>query len=154
MKEKSKGGKEKMKIKQLSVFLENKPGQLCVMTKLLAENEINISAISLADTSGFGIVRMIVDDPEKAQSVLSEAGIIGMITEVSAIAMNDVPGGLSSVLNALSAAQVNVEYMYAFVSVRSGKALMVVQTDAIEKAESVFQSSDLHAISPSDIYRI
>ncbi|MBP5231706.1 MAG: ACT domain-containing protein [Clostridia bacterium] len=143
-----------MRIQQLSVFLENKPGHLCRMTDLLAAGGINISAISLADTSGFGIVRMIVDSPEEAKRVLSDAGIIGKITEVSAIAMNDSPGGLSEILHVLSEKEINVEYMYAFVSVRSGKALMVVQTDDPDRTEQILQENGCSTVLPSDIYRI
>ena len=143
-----------MRIDQLSVFLENKPGMLCDMTGILAENEIDISAISLADTSGFGIVRLIVDDPQKAKDILGCAGIVGKLTPVSALAMNDSPGSLSGILQLLADEKINVEYMYACVSPRSGQALMVMQTDDIAKTERVLDRNHLNSVSPADIYRI
>ena len=143
-----------MRIDQLSVFLENKPGMLCDMAGILAENEIDISSISLADTSGFGIVRLIVNDPQKAKDILGCAGIVGKITPVSALAMNDSPGSLSGILQLLADEKINVEYMYACVSPRSGQALMVMQTDDIAKTERVLDRNHLNSVSPADIYRI
>ena len=143
-----------MRIDQLSVFLENKPGVLCEMTGILAENGIDISAISLADTSGFGIVRLIVDDPMKAKDILGCAGIVGKITPVSAVAMNDSPGSLSAILQLMADEKINVEYMYACVSTRSGKALMVLQTDSIVRTEALLDRNGLNSVSPTDIYRI
>ena len=143
-----------MRIQQLSVFLENKPGHLCEMTDLLAQNNIDISAISIADTSGFGIVRMIVDRPDDAKEVLAKAGIVCKVTFVTALAMNDEPGELAQILRYLADRRINVEYMYAFVSARSGKALLVVQTDDPENTETVLDQRGLNVLSPADIYRI
>lgn len=143
-----------MRIQQLSVFLENKPGHLCEMTDLLAQNNIDISAISIADTSGFGIVRMIVDRPDDAKEVLAKAGIVCKVTFVTALAMNDEPGELAQILRYLADRRINVEYMYAFVSARSGKALLVVQTDDPENTEIVLDQRGLNTLSPADIYRI
>ena len=101
-------------IKQISVFLENKPGSLYAMTGVLAQHQIDMRAFSLAETSDFGIARLIVDDVYKTATVLREAGFINKITPVLGVAIPDVPGGLNKVLQALTGAQVNVEYMYAF----------------------------------------
>ena len=115
-----------MSIKQISVFLENKPGSLCAMTGVLAQNQIGMRAFSLAETSDFGIARMIVDDVYKTATVLKDAGFINNITPVLGVAIPDVPGGLNKVLQALTDAQVNVEYMYAFLGGKdTGHAYMI-----------------------------
>lgn len=103
-----------MNIKQISVFLENKPGSLYGMTSVLAQNKIDMRAFSLAETSDFGIARIIVDDVYKAATVLKDAGYVHSVTPVLGVAIPDTPGGLNKVLQALTDAQVNVEYMYAF----------------------------------------
>ena len=143
-----------MIIKQLSVFLENKPGRLCAATDVLAKNDIDISALSLADTSEFGILRLLVDQPERAQQLLSESGVIVRVTGVIAVAMNDRPGGAVEVLHCLSQASLNVEYIYACVGRVSGKALMVIRVDDVEVAEQVLHANGYNDINPADIYRI
>lgn len=143
-----------MIIRQLSVFLENKPGRLSAAVDVLAENGVNISALSLADTSEYGILRLIVDQPEKAKEALSQTGVIVRLTHVSAIAMEDVPGGAGSILHSLSQAGLNIEYMYAFVGKVSGKALTVIRTDNVEKAEMILKECGHSDINPADIYRI
>ncbi|MBQ7318954.1 MAG: hypothetical protein IJW97_02070 [Clostridia bacterium] len=143
-----------MIIKQLSVFLENKQGRLCSAVDVLAKNDINISALSLADTTDFGILRLLVDQPEKAQAVLSASGVVVRITNVIAIAMNDNPGGAVEVLHCLSEAALNVEYIYACVGRVSGKALMVIRVDDEEVAEQVLHAHGYNDINPADVYRI
>ena len=103
-----------MNIKQISVFLENKPGALYGMTGVLAQNKIDMRAFSLAESSDFGIARIIVDDVYNAANVLKEAGFIYSLTPVLGVAIPDTPGGLNKVLQVLTDAKVNVEYMYAF----------------------------------------
>ena len=103
-----------MSVKQISVFLENKPGMLCAMTEVLAREQIDMRALSLAETKDFGIVRIIVDDVYKATTVLKDEGYIHSVTSVLGVAIPDVPGGLSQVLQVLGDADINVEYMYAF----------------------------------------
>ena len=103
-----------MTLNQLSVFVENKPGTLQVLTDILAKNNINMRALSLAEASEFGIVRIIVDDSQKASALLTQEGFIHSITKVVGVAIPDEPGGLSRILRILSACGVNVEYMYAF----------------------------------------
>ena len=103
-----------MSVKQISVFLENRPGTLMTMTNTLAENHIDMRALSLAEASDFGIVRIIVDDVYAASTVLKEAGFIFNLTSVLGVCIPDEPGGLHKVLQILSQAEVNVEYMYAF----------------------------------------
>ena len=142
-----------MIVKQLSVFLENKQGRLCAATDVLAKNGINISALSLADTAEFVILRLIVDRPDEARRVLMEEGIIVRISNVIAVAMNDTPGGALDILHCLATANINVEYLYAAVG-RSGKAVMIVRVDDDENAERVLHGGGFHDVHPSEIYRI
>jgi len=111
-----------MKVKQLSVFLENKAGRLANVTKVLGAADINILALSLADTSDFGILRLIVNDVEKAKDVLKANHFVCMITEVTAVEVDDRPGGLARILDVLVGKGVNVEYMYAFSETHTGRA--------------------------------
>lgn len=143
-----------MIITQLSVFVENKPGRLCAITEILANNGIDISALSLADAEEYGILRLIVDSPDKARDVLMESGVIVKRNHVNAVALNDVPGGSVGILKVLAEKQLNVEYLYAFVGKVSGKALMVVRTDNHEKAEEVLKENGYAEINPADVYRI
>ena len=143
-----------MTVRQLSVFLENKPGRLCAATDILAKEGINLSALTLADTSEFGILRLIVDQPDRARDVLMDAGIVVRISDVLAIAMDDAPGGAVGILHLLSNAGLNVEYIYACVGKESGKALMVIRTDDIELAEDILHRGGYGDINPADVYRL
>jgi hypothetical protein len=143
-----------MTIRQLSVFLENKPGRLCAATDILAKEGINLSALTVADTAEFGILRLIVDQPDRAREVLMNEGIVVRISEVLAIAMDDAPGGAVGILHRLSEAGLSIEYMYACVGRQSGKALMVVRTDDIELAEEILHRGGYGDINPADVYRL
>lgn len=143
-----------MIIKQLSIFLENKKGMLCAAIDVLAGNGVNISALSLADTADFGILRLIVDKPDEAQTLLRDSGVFVRVTDVIAVAMDDAPGGAVGILKALSAANLNIEYMYAFVGRESGKALTVLRADDTARAEQVLQENGFGQVNPTDIYRI
>ena len=140
-----------MIIKQLSVFLENKQGRMCAAADLLAQNNINIRALSLADTSEFGILRLIVDKPEEGKKILSEAGIVVRVTNVLSLTMEDTPGGTLGVLRLLAERGIGVEYMYAFAGKNDGEAYMIIQADDLEAAESIlsnggFRQADIHGI--------
>lgn len=128
-----------MIIKQLSVFLENKKGRICAAADLLAQNHINIRALSLADTSEFGILRLIVDKPEEGKKILSEAGIVVRVTDVLSLTMEDTPGSTLGVLRLLSESGISVEYMYAFTGKSDGKAIMIIQAEDLEAAEGILQ---------------
>ena len=143
-----------MTIKQLSVFVENKKGRLTDITKLLAQNSIDISALSLADTSDFGVLRLIVNDVDKAKSVLNAAGIIVKITDVLAIVIDDHPGSCSEVLQVMSDNDIAIEYMYACAGRKSGKALMIARADDPEKAQQILSENGYGKEQASDIYRI
>ncbi len=128
-----------MIIKQLSVFLENKQGRMCAVADLLAQNHINIRALSLADTSNFGILRLIVDKPEEGKKILSEAGIIVRVTDVLSLTMEDTPGGTLAALRLLAESGIGVEYMYAFAGKNDGEAFMIIQTEEPDAAEGILQ---------------
>lgn len=114
-----------MQIRQISIFLENKPGQLSQICRDLAESDINIAALSLADTTDFGIVRMIVDDHEKAKAVLSAHGHVVHVSEVVAVCVPDRPGGMADVMATLDKVGVDIEYSYAFAFHKGEKAVLV-----------------------------
>lgn len=143
-----------MIIKQLSAFIENKTGRLFAATDVLAKNGVNISALSLADTSEFGVLRLLVDDPEKGKDVLASAGITVRVTHVVAVATDDVPGGAVEILKTLSNVGIGIEYMYACVGKQTGKALMVLRASDNTKAEEALVSAGIGKIDPRDIYRI
>jgi hypothetical protein len=123
-----------MKVEQISVFIENKSGRLAEVTKALGEADINIRALSLADTSDFGILRLIVDNCEKAREELKSRGFTVSKTEVVAVEVPDRPGGLSQILQVLDANSINVEYMYAFVERCGGNAVIIFRFDDLERA--------------------
>ena len=125
---------------QLSVFVENKFGRLSEILNVLSENEINISALSMADTSEFGILRMIVSDTEKASKVLKESGVIVKNTPVIAIDIDDTPGCLAKIVEKLKNAGVSIEYTYAFLGREHNSAQVVLRVDDTEKAESVLRA--------------
>ncbi|MGC4056222.1 MAG: hypothetical protein QM757_46045 [Paludibaculum sp.] len=126
-----------MKIQQLSIFSENKPGHLIAPCRLLAHEGINMQAMSLADSQRFGILRIIVSDWQRARNLLEAAGFVVRVTEVVAIEVPDHPGGLSAVLDLFEGSSINIEYMYAFPLVHDGKAALIFRFDhpdaAIEK---------------------
>ena len=119
-----------MAIRQLSVFAENKNGSLYEITKVLADEDINIRAFSVADTKNFGVLRLIVNDPRKAAQALSEAGKVVNVTEVVGVQIPDYKGGLSELLRVLTEAGIGIEYLYAFASVTDkGKAHVVLRVE-------------------------
>ena len=128
-----------MIIKQLSVFLENKKGRLFAVADVLAKNNVNIRALSLADTSEFGILRLIVDQPEEGKRVLSEHGVVVRVSNVLGVLMDDVPGGTLDALHLLANEDINVEYMYACVGQNTGKAIMVMQVNKLDAAEDALR---------------
>lgn len=143
-----------MLIKQLSVFIENKPGRLASVIETLGKNNIDISALSLADTSEYGILRLIVNKPDLAANVLKEIGVIVKITDVLAAVMDDTPGGLSKILDVFLKSGVNVDYMYAFVGSVTNKALMVVKVTDTKAALSALEAVGISTVEAKDIYRL
>lgn len=140
-----------MFIKQLSIFVENKVGRLQAIIDALGDNDVNISALSVADTMDFGIVRIIVDDPDKAKLVLKGMGVISKTTDVIAVYIDDHSGGLASVMKVVSDAGISIEYMYAFLGRTAGKALMVLKADDEEMAEMVLKEHGIALAGVEDI---
>ncbi len=141
-----------MKVEQISIFLENKPGSIEGAMAVLAEADINIRALSLADTTDFGILRLIVNDVEKARNVLHANHITVGITEVVAVEVPDRPGGLHGLLNKLSTNSINVEYMYAFVEKQSENAVMIFRFDDLDRAISVLQQGGVTVLTGDQVY--
>ena len=143
-----------MKVEQISVFLENKAGRLAEVTKVLGEAKVNIRALSLADTTDFGILRLIVDQYDKAREVLKEHGFTVGKTEVVAVEVPDRPGGLASVLAVLAQAGINVEYMYAFVQHSGKNAVIIFRFDNLEKAIDLLQKQGVRIYTGEEVYRL
>ena len=136
-----------MSIKQISVFLENQPGALYAMTGVLAQNKVDMRALSLAETKDFGIVRMIVDNVYAATTILKDAGYVHSVTPVVGVAIPDTPGGLNRVLQVLSNAKINVEYMYAFLGGKqANSAYMIFRVQDVEAAEQALAQRDIKVL--------
>ncbi len=141
-----------MSVKQISVFLENKPGTLHNLTKILADGDIDLRAMSVAETKDFGIARMIVDDLYKAATVLKDAGFVNSLTPVLAVAVDDVKGGLSKILDEFAKADVNVEYMYsALASKATGQAYMIMRVTDTEAAERTLAGMKVKLVSQEEL---
>jgi len=141
-----------MKVEQISIFIENKSGRLAEITRILGEAGINIRALSLADTSDFGILRLIVNDGATATTVLKEAGFTVNRTEVVAVEVPDRPGGLSAILQALDQDAINVEYMYAFVERCGGNAVIIFRFDETDKAIAALKAHNFNMLEGSRLY--
>ncbi len=141
-----------MYIKQISVFVENKLGRLADITEILKINSIDIRALSIADTTNFGILRLIVNDPDLAEKQLKAAGFTVSITNVIGIGIDDKPGGLALALKILNDNGIAVEYMYAFISRDEDTAFVIVRVEDNEKAAAVLTKEGLRVIDGSDIY--
>ncbi len=141
-----------MKIQQLSLFLENKPGHLCSVAAALAAAKINILTLSLADTQQFGILRLIVKDPQAAKAVLEKAGCVVTVTDVVATEVADRPGGLAEILQVIQKAGLNVEYMYAFTFRRGDKAVLVFRFDDPDAAIRALQAAGINVIGGVELY--
>jgi hypothetical protein len=143
-----------MKVEQISIFLENKSGRLAEVAEVLAAAEVNIRALSLADTTDFGILRLIVNDTEKAKKVLKENGFTVGKTEVLAVEVSDRPGGLAAILNVMGKNGINVEYMYAFVQKSGGHAIIIFRFDEIEKAIGTLQKAGIRILKGEEVYSL
>lgn len=143
-----------MIVEQISIFVENKMGRLLAISEILAKNNIDISALSLADTEDYGVLRMLVSDPHKAKEVLNENGIICKVTEVLAVAIDDRPGGFYNSLKILTDNHVDIKYMYACISHEKGKAIMVLRVDDVNGANKLIHDNVKDIVDPSEIYRL
>ena len=136
-----------MKIKQISIFLENRSGRLAEVTEILYKENINIRALSLADTADFGVLRIIVNDPDECLKILKQTGFVARETDVLAVEIEDKPGGLFHVLDTLNKGGINVEYMYAFVEKKRTNAVVIFKIDDQEKAVQVFEKNGIALVS-------
>lgn len=143
-----------MFIKQISVFVENKAGRLAEITGLLERNNIDIRALSIADTRDFGILRLIVNDPDTAEKVLKDAGFTVSLTQVIAIGVNDEPGGLASAMKTLYENKISVEYMYAFISRTDKTAFVILRVEDNEKAIEVLEKFHIKVLTSEDLYTL
>ena len=142
-----------MKLKQLSLFLENKPGAVSHPIRLLAKAGINILTLSIADTDQFGILRLIVRDWEKAKGLLEQDGFVVKVTDMVAVEVTDQPGGLAEILDVLEKAGTNVAFMYAFTEKRKGRAVLIFRFDDPDAAIRVLQKKGINVIDSGDLLK-
>ena len=140
-----------MNVTQISVFLENRAGQLSNITRVLSENGVDLRAINIAETADYGVLRLIPADAQKASAVLLENGFIMAMTPVIAVAVPDRPGGLNSLLEALSEENIGIEYMYSVFSSNSGEALMVLQVGEAEKVADILSKHEFKTVTIDEI---
>ena len=141
-----------MKVQQISVFLENRRGRLAAVTGCLGNQGINIRAFSIADTSDFGILRLIVTDPQSAYRTLKAEGFTVSVTDVIAVEVPDEPGGMARVLELVHQAEVDIEYLYAFVRKRSDNALVILRLEDFERAEHIFAQNGVRVVPSDEVY--
>lgn len=140
-----------MNVTQISVFLENRAGQLSNITRVLSENGVDLRAINIAETADYGVLRIIPADAQKASAVLLENGFIMAMTPVIAVAVPDRPGGLNSLLEALAEEEIGIEYMYSVFSSNSGEALMVLQVSEADKTAEVLRKHNFKTVTVEEI---
>lgn len=140
-----------MTIPQISVFLENKAGQLADITGILSQNQVNMRAINIAETTDYGVLRLIVDDAAKASSILLEQGFILTMTPVVGVAVPDTPGGLSKVLGVISGAEIDVEYMYSVFGQKDGLACMIFRVADSDALTVVLEQNGISTIAGEDL---
>ena len=143
-----------MKLKQISVFLENRKGRLWKALNILSEAKINIRALSIADTSEFGILRIIVPEPNEAIHILEENHFVVQINDVIGVAVPDEPGGLDKILGILNKSNINVEYLYAFVEKKREQAMVVLKTEDINAGIKAFKDGNIKIFSSEEIYNL
>jgi hypothetical protein len=143
-----------MKLKQISVFLENRKGRLADALEALAKAKINIRTLSIADTSEFGILRLIVPDPDNAKKVLEKASFTVKENSVIAVEIDDRPGGLAASLRVLSDANINVEYLYAFVEKSGGKAVVILRTEDVDAGIKALKAAGIGLMKAEHVYKL
>lgn len=145
-----------MILKQISIFVENKPGRLAILIELLRKNDINMRALSIAETTDYGIARIIVDNPEHTAEVLNNSHYVFSITPVISVAIPDEPGSLYTVLSLFSDGNINIEYTYAFITRRPGFAYIVfrINDDKIDEALEILKKNNISIVTNKDLYNI
>lgn len=140
-----------MRVEQVSIFLENKVGRLAEVTEVLSESKINIKALSLADTADYGILRLILADPEHARETLRKNGFTVGQTDVAAVEVPHSPGGLNAIVELMGSSGINIEYMYGF-PFKSENAVMIFRFDNLDKALEVLEKSEFRILKPEEVY--
>ena len=143
-----------MAIRQITVFVENKKGTVAEITEILSKKGINLRALSIAETEAFGILRLIVNDEELAEKTLKDEGYLIKVTEVVGVKIGDAPGKLTEALRVLDKAQINVEYLYAFMARTEKHAYVVLRVEDNSAAEKVLEAAGFHLITDSDIKKL
>ena len=143
-----------MKIKQLSIFLQNKMGSLAKPLEVLTVADVNIRAMCMADTSEFGILRLVVDNPEKGKEALEQNNFLVKMTEIIGVEMNDAPGGLTSVLKIIRDNNIDLEYLYAFTHDKADKAILLLHSSDIDKLIEVLQNSNITIVPSEEVYNL
>jgi hypothetical protein len=143
-----------MKIKQLSIFLQNRMGSLAKPLEVLTVANVNIRAMCMADTSEFGILRLVVDDPEKGKEALEQNNFLVKMTEIIGVEMNDAPGGLTSVLNIIKNNNIDLEYLYAFTHDKEDKAILLLHTDNIDKLIDILNENHITIVPSEEVYNL
>ena len=139
-------------IKQISVFLENKTGALGEVVKFMAENNVNLRALSIADTEDFGILRIITDDPDSSIEKIKNAGYSAKLTNVLAVEIDDKPGSVSKIVDVLSTEGISIEYTYAFLSKKADRAYIIIRADNSEKASELLKKSGITVSQQQDLF--
>ena len=141
-----------MIIKQVSIFVENKTGSMAEVLDILGNNNIDLNALSIADTTDFGILRLIVSDPNKAEKILKENGMVVKLTDVIAVGIEDKPGSLSKILDILKNNAIEIDYMYAFIGKSNTGALVILKLSDPAKATELLKSNSIQVVYASEIY--
>lgn len=141
-------------IKQISLFMENRPGRTAKVAKALSDSGVNIRALTIAEAGEFGIIRMVLDDPEKGYKILKENAFTVSMTDVLAVEMKDTPGGLYEIMNTLGRNNVNVDYAYAFVTAKAQRAMLILRVDDISKVRKVLIDMGVKIPTPEEIQAI
>jgi hypothetical protein len=141
-------------IKQISLFVENKPGRMAKVSKTLSDAGVNIRAMTIAEAGDFGVIRMVVDTPEKGYQILRDNGFTVSTTDVLAVEMKDTPGGLYEIVNTLGENRINVDYAYAFVTAKAQSAMLILRVDDIDRARSVLGAQGVKIATKEEIQAI
>jgi len=141
-------------IKQISIFAENKPGRMAGVAKALGDAGVNIRALTIAEAGDFGVIRMVVDDTERGYTALREKGFMVSETDVLAVEIKDVPGGLYEIVNSLGMNNINVEYAYAFVTAKAERAMLILRVDDVKRAAEVLSEAGVRVATKGEVQQI
>lgn len=143
-----------MKIKQLSIFLQNRMGSLSKPLEVLSDADVNIRAMCMADTSEFGILRLVVDDPEKGKEALEKNNFLVKITDIIGVEMNDTPGGLTTVLKIIKDNEIDLEYLYAFSHDKAEKAILLLHADKLDELIEALEENNIIIVQAEEVYNL